>query len=94
MGDARQREQLQFSEERLKVVIADLKEGANKEVTLLGNKMTVVVNVINEPNVSAISLDGEVCVTNLDAVGSLGPIETKESCVVQVSKNIGIKFDP
>ncbi|KAK7861031.1 uncharacterized protein CFP56_029151 [Quercus suber] len=58
-GDARQREQLQFSEKRLKVVIADLKEDANKEVTLLGNKMTAVANVINEPNVSAISLDGE-----------------------------------
>lgn len=42
---------------------------------------------------SAISLDGEACVTNLGAVGSLKPIEKKESSVVQVSKHIGIKLD-
>ena len=47
VGDARQREQVQFSEERLQVVVADLKEDANKEITLLGNKMTTFANVIN-----------------------------------------------
>ena len=47
VGDARQREQVQFSKERLQVVVADLKEDANKEITLLGNKMTTFANVIN-----------------------------------------------
>lgn len=56
--------------------------------------MTTFANVINEPNVYAISLDGEACVTNLGAVGSLKPIEKEESSVVQVSKHIGIKLDP
>ena len=85
---------MQFFEERLQVVVADLKEDANKEITLLGNKMTTFANIINEPNVFAISLDGEACVTNLGAVGSLKPIEKEESSVAQVSKHIGIKLDP
>ena len=40
---------MQFSEERLQVVVVDLKEDANKEITLLGNKMKAVANIINEP---------------------------------------------
>nr|POF01919.1 hypothetical protein CFP56_59590 [Quercus suber] len=91
--DARQKKQLQFSEKRLQVVFSDLKEDAYKEVTMLGNKMTVVANVISAPNVSAISLHDEVCVTNLEAIGSLGPIEKGQSSDVQASKNSDIKFD-
>ena len=92
---AKQRERLQVSEERLQVVIADLKEEANMKgyVTLLGNKDPAVANVINEPNVSSIPLSGEGCVTNLDAVRTMGSNEKEVYNVVQVSKDIGIKFD-
>ena len=92
---AKQRERLQVSEERLQVVIADLKEEANTKgyVTLLGNKDPAVANIINEPNVSSIPLSGEDCVTNLDAVRTMGSNEKEVYNVVQVSKDIGIKFD-
>ena len=92
---AKQREQLHVFEERLQVVIADLKEDANKKgyVTLLRNKDPAVANVINEPNVSSIPFSGEGCVTNLDAVRAMGSNEKEVCSVVQVSKDIGIKFD-
>ena len=92
---AKQRERLQVSEERLQVVIANLEEDANTKgfVTLLGNKHPAVTNIINEPNVSSIPLRGEGCVTNLDAVRTMGSNEKEVCSVVQVSKDIGIKFD-
>lgn len=73
-----------------------MKEATNKEgnLTLLETKEPIVANAINEAYVSSTSLNGEGCVTNLNALRSLGSNGKEVSCVVQDSKDIGIKFDP